>query len=293
MTRTWLTNPLVPLCNSIRDFEVRKIRACKRAMEIALEAANVCMSRGVKSKGPPSFELWVETEDMAVGGYIDHVKETPNGVVISDYKSGAILEDTSKQGSRTLKKAYRIQLELYAALYWCTFGKWPIGLEVIPLQGDAIKLDYLPEEATKLLADARFLLGESNAKIEKVLRGICDKAALASPNGENCRVCLFRPGCEAYWSARKQDSDEKWPYDIRGEVTGKNILRNEKLHLQVAEELKTAEAWNIRNISNSRRRHPALSSVQVGNRIAMFGLKFLRRTKDYSEKDNTVIYKLD
>lgn len=292
MSKSWLSRPLVPLSRSMPDFEVRRIRGSKRAMEIAREASKTREVPQASSNIWQAFEFWAETEDGVVGGFIDRARDTPEGVIISDYKSGAVLEDSGNQETRALKKAHRVQMELYAALYWCTFQKWPVRLEVVPLQGATVSLHYVPEAAVRKLTDARNLLQEANAKIEKVGRGESAKASLASPRAENCWMCLFRPGCEAYWSARKKDCDQKWPNDIRGEVIGINMLRNGRVCFQVAVESKSPETRNIRNITNAPRRHPALTTIQIGSGIAIFGLKHLCRTRDYSQTDRTVIYKL-
>ncbi|MFX0114510.1 MAG: RecB family exonuclease [Candidatus Hodarchaeota archaeon] len=289
MSRSWLSAPLVPLNKSIKDFEVRKIRACKRAMEIAQCAKNAHSQLDKKSLGRQSCEIWVVTNDGTVGGYIDRAVDTKKGIKIIDYKSGAILENCISRGPLKLKESYKIQLQLYAALYWSTFGIWPVALEIVPLHGASVKIDYTPEKAEKLLCDARRLLYDVNRKIADVQEGRYDISVLASAHAKNCRYCLFRPGCNSYWNARSLNIKQNWPHDIRGELINKMRLKNGKLCLKVVSDSEE-KILNIRDIIDSSTRHPSLRSLLVGNKLAVFGLKFVHRTQNYCETDRTVIY---
>jgi hypothetical protein len=284
----------VPLSRSIPDFEVRKLRACRRAAEIAHDTFRTHNGRRRQSPEPTGFELWVESDDGQVGGYIDRVTMTKDGVVLSDYKSGAILDSGTGEGPGELKRAYKEQLELYAALYRLKCGTWPIRLEVVPLQGTPVEVVFVPEDAERLLAEANTFLRTANKRIAQVENGSAAITGLASPQAVHCRLCLFRPACQAYWSVRGRESQEKWPADVKGFLRERTRLRNGKVCMRIAEgDLSTSSCITVRNLMYCADRHPILHHTQTGSWVAIYGLKYHYRSGDYTETQNTVIYGTD
>jgi hypothetical protein len=293
MLKSQVRRLLVPLNKSIPDFEVRRLRACRRAAEIAHESKRAPRTLDENSLGRTGFELWIETNDGAVGGYIDRAKKTAGGIVLLDYKSGAVLERDSS-GACRVKGAYKDQMELYAALYQHKFGEWPVSLELVPLQGAAMELEWEPTSAERLLASARRLLRDVNLKIAEAQSGSTKVIGLASPNTRNCRICLFRPACQAYWTVREHDSMQRWPHDIKGILKEKIALRSGTLCFRIAADLSSPDdIVSIRNISSSPQRHPSLSSLQIGSQLAVYCLKYMHRSNDYAETQSTVIYQTD
>ena len=287
MMLSTLRRSQVPLSRSIPDYEVRRLRACHRAAEIAHDAFRGRDGRSRQSPEHAGFEMWVESQDGQVGGYIDRATTTPHGVVLSDYKSGAVLEALDDGGQRRVKETYRSQMELYAALYQSTSGRWPLALDVIPLQGERVTVAFTPEHAMALLADARRLLMDANEKIGRVQRGDADEKLLASPGADHCRNCLFRPACEAYWAAREQAGQKRWPHDIRGVLLERLEPRNGRVCLRIT--ASDGRTLNVRNVSKDPARHPSLDSLRAGDRLAVYGLMLGRQTTDYSETNTTVI----
>ncbi len=282
----------IPLRRNIPDFEVRKLRAFHRARAIADE---VFLCRGDSSKkslASAGFERWVESPDGLVGGYIDHVKMTKTGAVLTDYKSGAILDFTAGEGSGELKLAYQDQMMLYAALYHGKFGVWPVRLEVVPLQGLPSEIAFDPQESESLLEEATNFLQASMKRIEEVANGKTDIEGLASAETGHCKYCLFRPACQTYWMARQLDPQSKWPSDVRGILEEKTQLRNGKICMRLLEtDLSSTHCLTIRNITNTTDRHPLINQLQVGDKVEFYGLRFQYHSQDYSETQNTVIYR--
>ena len=293
MLQSQVRRLLVPLSKSIPDFEVRRLRACRRAAEIAHESKRARRPLEEDSLSCTGFELWIETNDGAVGGYIDRAKKTDGGIVLIDYKGGAILEKDSS-GACGVKEAYKDQMELYAALYQHKFGVWPVSLEIVPLQGAVVKLEWEPASAERLLASARRLLHDVNLKIAEAQGESTKATSLACPNTKNCGVCRFRPACQAYWTVRERDSIQRWPHDIRGILREKTALRNGTLCLRITTDPSSPDdVASIRNVSGSPQRHPSLSSLQIGSQLAVYCLKYMCRSNDYAETQSTVIYQTD
>lgn len=281
----------VPLSRSIPDFEVRKLRACHRAAEIAHDAFQSHDNRPRQSSHPTGFELWVESHDGQVGGYIDRVTNTKDGVVLSDYKSGAILASGTGGGPGELKRTYKEQMELYAGLYRLKSGAWPIGLRIVPLQGTPVEVVLDPENAERLLAEASTFLCAANERIAEVKNGSAEITALALPKAVHCRLCLFRPACRAYWIARERSSYEKWPADVKGVLRETTRLHNRRACMRIAQDDSSmSSCFTVRNLTDCTNRHPLLHHAQPGSRVAIYGLKYHYRSGDYTETQNTIIY---
>ncbi|MEN8692893.1 MAG: PD-(D/E)XK nuclease family protein, partial [Desulfobacterales bacterium] len=266
----------------------------RRAAEIAHNAFRTQNGRSRRPLEPTGFELWVESDDGQIGGYIDRVAMTNDGVVLSDYKSGAVLDHGTGEGPGHIKRAYKVQLELYAALYRLKCGAWPIRLEIVPLQGSPVEVVYDPEDAEHLLSEACIFLHSANKRIAEVENGNAETAHLASPQATHCRLCLFRPACQTYWIAKGQESKEKWPADVRGFLRETTRLRNGKVCIMIAEDdLSTSPYITIRNLTDSADRHPLLHRTPKGSLVAIYDLKYHYRSGDYTETQNTVIYRTD
>ena len=294
MALSTLRQHQVPMSANIPDFQVRKLRACRRAAEIAHDAFRAHDGRPRQSPRPTGFELWVESDDGLVGGYIDRVTMTKEGVVLCDYKSGAVLDSGTGGNPGEIKHAYKVQLELYAALYRLKSGVWPTRLEILPLHGPPVEVPFDPENATLLLAEASTFLRSANKRITEVDNGCAEVTGLASPQSMHCRLCLFRPTCWAYWISRRQESQEKWPIDVQGFLRETTRLRNGKVCMKIAEDdSPTSSCITVRNLTDSTDRHPLLHRTTIGKRVAVYGLNRDYRSGDYNESQNTVIYGTD
>lgn len=281
----------VPLNRSIPDFQVRRLRTCSRAVEIARDTHRGSGRLPEKSHHETGYELWVESDDGDVGGFIDRASKTTDGVVLSDYKSGAVLEPEHEEGPGELKQAYRIQMLLYAALYKQKTGAWPVKLEVIPLQGTPLDVLLDPREAEHLLHEAKASLLAANNLIAAVQCGTADVTKLAAAQPEHCRLCLFRPACRAYWFARQRTEAGKWPTDVRGVLAESARLRNGKVCLRIREDDSPSQSCTtVRSVTDSVDRHPLLTSMSVEMCVAVYGLRRDYRSGDYIETQNTVIY---
>ncbi|MFC1924631.1 RecB family exonuclease [Chloroflexota bacterium] len=286
-----LSSHLVPLNQSIADFEVRKLRACRLASEIAQDSSQHLGYQSEQSPKSIGFELWVENDTGEVGGYIDRVIITEDSLVLYDYKSGAVMESKMGIGPGKPKESYKVQLLLYAALYHNMHGIWPVHLEIIPLQGNPLRVVFERKEAENLLNGAVTFLHSANYKVAQVRKGSLEVTYLASPEANHCRFCLFRPACHAYWTAREQNPEEKWPADVRGFLKEIIYLRNGKVCMRISEEESCSpNLITIRNLSNNVDRHTRLPRLKIGSKVSIYGLEYNHRSNDYRETQNTVIY---
>ncbi len=228
-------------------------------------------------------EHWVQSSDGSVGGYIDRIKRTQEGIVIQDYKTGAITEENES----AIRESYAIQMKLYAGLYHARYGQWPAALELVPQRGGPSRVPFTHEECVALLEEARSLLRETNAAIENGNLEI-----LASPAAVTCRFCCFRPSCYAYRAARDVAIHaDDWPNDIWGILLNLETSGDGRRSLAIAVERAGLNIVTVSRLTPGPERHPALGSVSIGDRISCFNLRQTASPANYVESANTVIYK--
>lgn len=293
MAQSWLERPLLPLSRSVRDYEVRRHRAFNRAHELSpAEAQHQAEVSSHRDKPNAGFERWVQTRDGKIGGKIDHVLYTKDGVVLRDYKTGYILEELSSDAEKQLKKSYQIQLKLYAALYQATYGSWPVALEVIPMEGSPQDVPFQPAECEALLSEARVLMENVNRLINRLNGDLSENQQLrqlASPAPGVCRYCRFRPACPAYRHARQQLLEENWPSDVAGQVNFVRKLGNGRLFVRLDATMPAGKQVQCRNITPDSSRHPAIERIDVGTQIAIYDL-YQRSDTSFDETTSTIIY---
>jgi RecB family exonuclease len=292
MRESWLERHFIPLRSSVPDYEVRRLRAQERAAGIA--AATASVPKEPREPRATGFERWVASRDDSVGGYIDRISVTADGVALCDYKSGSI-HDATSGSPPAVKASFVVQLRLYAALYAATTGTWPVKLELVPLQGEPVAIACDPASCEALLADAVATLARTNATIADFASAPGEaERRLANPRGETCRHCAYRPGCAEYHRARAGRTEgEDWPDDLWGVLREVRRLGNGKLLLTVGTgSADGGELRQVRGVSPEPERHPALERLQPGDVVGLFGLKSAGKGGTLSESLWTVIYKM-
>ncbi len=287
MDNLWLERQLVPLQRSLPDYEVRKIRACRRLCEIAQGTYGTASKDKYRSRSG----FWVESIDKAIGGYIDNIVYTNDGATICDYKTG-VMTDISKEGN-PIKKEYQLQMKLYAALYHDQHREWPIRLEVCPVEGPPRVIDFTPEECERLLKEAATLLRNINKKVGQILKLNTtdqDFTVLATPDPSTCRFCLYRPICGSYTIAKSTNQSRGWPDDVWGTISSINRLHNGRLMIQLNTKQKPLVHVTIRSLTLCKKRHPALEYIENGSELAAFNLRKGGAPNSFLESKTTILY---
>ena len=286
MADSWVERPLQPLRLSVPDFEVMRLRAVKRAAELA-EIAGHSGTQATRARRTGSA-LWTVSADGLVGGYIDLVVEEPRGLVVRDFKTGLLLEP-DEHGR--VKSSYEVQLKLYAALYMNSFGRWPDHLELVPLSGAPVPIPFTHEECLSLLRIATALLCEVSKRVQAAQQsaGADDLVPLARPEPATCQFCLFRPACPAYRDARIARASERWPNDVLGQLLELRALGNGRLTIAVDDQARQ-EVTRLRGVDPDPERHPALTSLKEGCTIAVSSVRPSTSPASFSELSATTIY---
>lgn len=292
MRQSWLEKSLTPLSKTVPQYTVRKIRACKKAREIASDRWP--SQQSFRTKSLSRYESWVESSDRLIGGSIDQVLETADGVVLRDFKSGQVTDSEDQSAGMEVKESYKVQLKLYASLFASKHGRWPTRLEVVPLQGPVKEVSFTHDECEELLAGAIKKLRSLNKRIYEVAIGrepIHVAYVFANPSPSACGFCSYRPSCTAYDLASSPDAaDAAWPRDIRGVISEFKLLGNNKLGLTIKVNGKPHRLARVRGIDSSPERHPALRHIREGEKLGIYNLKGSRERLEFSQTASTTIY---
>lgn len=292
MKDSWLERHLVPLRSSVAGYEVRMRLALARASQLAQRLdggrRDVTLDRA-----PRGSELWVENSDRSVGGRIDRVEVSAAGAMIQDFKSGRITEDSATQGHSRVIFDYESQLMLYAALYAEQTGRWPIALELVPLEGAHVRIDVDRSACLDLLNSAIAL----RTRVNRTLTSLADspdeaERRLASPSASTCSHCPYRPACHAYWQARSSAPRENWPKDLSGAVLEIRTLGNSKMAMTLSTTEEGVGTARVVGISPDEERHPALERLKLGDQVIILNLRQSGGVSTYNESQLTVIYRL-
>ena len=278
---------LVPLKRSCAEYGLIRARTIRAASQLA---ASGPLSGGAGS--PPAeglgYEIGVSSKDGAVKGRIDAVTLTEGVLIISDYKTGAVLLEEG--GLTQIKPEYETQLKLYAAIYYETYGRWPDRLLLLNLQGSYFEIPFSRLECEHLLEIAKDTLQKTNDRIRMALQQT-DAFALANPSPKTCRFCTLRPGCKAYCEARHAQLDAEWPHDLWGRIETKTVSSLGLWAACLNDSSARGEKAVIRRLSGGTR-HPQFQEAAPGVSIAAFGLRKEGCSETYTESPTTVVYRL-
>jgi RecB family exonuclease len=153
-------------------------------------------------------------------GVADVVRHEDNRVIIEDYKTGSLLSIDTETGQTRLREAYRQQVLFYAAMHYNTTGHWATLGRLIPLEGDPVEVEIIPEEALALVQQVLYALETYN---NLILSG-ASIDQIAQPSDEHCRWCPYQLFCNPFWDYIQPKTE--WLYDI-AECTIAEIIRQD------------------------------------------------------------------
>ena len=183
-------------------------------------------------------------------GKPDLILRRENGLVIIDYKSGELSDDSESREEKI--ESWKQQILFYASIVKEEFGEWPVGGEIRLLNKEVIDIAIDPREAMDIKQEAQELRNNYNAKIAS---GVLP-SELAQYSIDSCRFCEFKGACNTFWKENPQPIPGTDDYGcLSGQVLkltiGKNnnrgsiVIASEKLD-------RTSQEWEISNLSTEQ-----------------------------------------
>lgn len=161
--------------------------------------------------------VYVEKELVGASGKLhgrpDRVLEGPKGLIVEDFKTGAIRDPVGKVLDR-----HRRQLLIYCWLVYENTAKWPVLVRLRALEGSSYEERPDLEEARSVVTEVLQRLEQYNSiLIQTGQEPEKQMTRLASPSASACRWCQVRPWCEVYWGSKTKDDLAS---DSRADIEG-------------------------------------------------------------------------
>ncbi|MBZ5752455.1 PD-(D/E)XK nuclease family protein [Metabacillus rhizolycopersici] len=264
---------LVPLSKSVSRYELKK--------RLLFKEASGLIAGGrleFKNKSTTRIERWFETGDSIVGGYVDKIIFTNSGYEIIDFKTGSIIDNNNLE----IKKEYKYQMLLYAALLYENLNEWPLALKIYGFNGAIHSIKYNKDECIKVLNEAKEMFYQINDLILGIDNFFELQKNLANPAPEHCRFCEFRPICNTYWEKREASPHLNWSLDIRGQFESLRTSGNGTYLLKIRST--SNNTYKVRGLKPSRHQIPE------GGFFSIYNLSADTNDNCFSEKLLTKIY---
>jgi hypothetical protein len=258
-----------PLSENVPGYTIKKLQV-KSLLKSRIKPE---AREEIKTDNSILTEKWLEAQDSLIGGYADIIINVNGHTKLSDFKSGMILLEEGE-----IKEEYEDQLKLYAYLYNEVYGKYPDELSIIDLEKKEYPVAYTPQECEVLAYKSRDALSKINSFIEKD-----ELKALAKPDLDNCRSCLYRPACDFFWELPLSETDSIFR-DLKGNVSGVKQFRNGDLNATLNTDDKVVTVSHI-----TREYLPFLTGA-IGKEVAFYNIKQGVKSESYQALKTTKIY---
>ena len=175
---------LVPITKWKRYFLLRE-RTMRRCEEIAA-------SQGISETRVIASERKFDSVRDGFTGKPDLILRRSNGLVIIDYKSGELSDDSENREEKI--ESWQQQILFYASIIKEEFGEWPVDGEIRLLSKEVISIPINQQEVKAIAKEAQTLKENYNAKIAS---GVLH-SELAQYSIDNCRFCEFKGACNTF-----------------------------------------------------------------------------------------------
>ena len=214
----------------------RTIRRCE----------DIVSSHGLSGTQVVASERKFDSVKDGFTGKPDLVLRRENGLVIIDYKSGELSDDSQIREEKI--ESWQQQILFYASIVQQEFGEWPVGGEIRLLNKEVIPITIDPQEAKALKQSAQELKDNYNTKI---LSGV-SHSELAQYSVKSCAFCEFKGACNTFWKKNPQPIPGTDEYRcLSGQVlkvtTGKG--RNGSIVIRSEKSDEGSQEWQISNLS--------------------------------------------
>ena len=232
-----LDKHLLPISKWKKYYLQREYTIC-RCEEIAL-------SHGISGIQVISSERRFDSTKDGFTGKPDLLLRRENGLVIIDYKSSELPDDSESRKEKI--ESWQQQISFYASIVKEKFGEWPVDGEIRLLNKEVISVPIDPQEVNALSAEAQTLKEDYNAKVEM---GV-PHSKLAQYSVDNCRFCEFKGSCDTFWRENPQPIPGTNDYGyLSGEVLKLTGGANNRYSIVIASEKSdgSSQEWQISNL---------------------------------------------
>ena len=201
-------------------------------------------------------------------GKPDLILQRENGLVIIDYKSGELFDDSESREEKI--ESWKQQILFYASIVKEEFGEWPIDGEIRLLNKEVIHIAINSQEAMDIKQEAQELRNNYNAKIAS---GV-SPSELAQYSANGCAFCEFKGACNTFWEENPQPIPGTDDYGcLSGQTLKLTIGKNNRGSIVIASEKLdgTSQEWEISNLSTEQFEN--LKDIAEGTFVRLINFK--------------------
>ena len=251
---------LLPIRKWKRYFVLQQ-RTVRRYEEIA-------SSRGISETQVIASERKFDSVKDGFTGKPDLILRRANGLVIIDYKSGEISDDSESREEQI--ESWQQQILFYAWITKTEFGEWAAHGEIRLLNGKVVPIQIDRQKVEKLVEEVQALKENYNAKIAA---GV-PLSELAQYSVENCAFCEFKGACNTFWKKNLQPIPGTDEYGcLSGRVlkvtTGRS--KNGSIVIRYEKSDGNFQEWQISNLSVEQFGH--LEELKQGALVRLLNFK--------------------
>ena len=225
-----------------RKYYRRRAQTIRRFEEIVA-------SQGMSETQVVARERKLDNVKNGFTGKPDLILRRENGLVIIDYKSTELPDDSEKREEKI--ESWQQQILFYASLVKEEFGEWPVDGEIKLLNKDVISIPIDPQKVKALSAEAQTLKEDYNAKVEM---GV-PHSKLAQYSVDNCSFCEFKGSCNIFWKENPQPipGTDEYGY-LSGRVLKLAGGANNRYSIVIASEKSdgSSQEWEASNLSTEQ-----------------------------------------
>lgn len=179
-----LDEHLLPISKWKKYFLLRE-RTIRRCKEIA-------SSHVISENQVVASERKFNSVKYGFTGKPDLILRRENGLVIIDYKSGELPDDSENREEKIA--LWQQQILFYAAIIKEEFGEWPIDGEIRLLNNEIIPIQIDQQKAEALTDETQAVKSNYN---EKIAAGV-SHSELAQYSEDNCIFCEYKGTCNTF-----------------------------------------------------------------------------------------------
>lgn len=229
---------LLPI-NKWKKYYLLKHRTILRCEEIVA-------TQGISENQVIASERKFDSFRYGFTGKPDLILRRENGLVIIDYKSGELPDDSEDREEKIAM--WRQQVLFYATIIKEELGEWPVDAEIRLLNSTVIPINIDQQKAEMLIEETQAVKSNYN---EKIAAGV-SHSELAQYSEDNCLFCEYKGACNTFWENYPQPIPGNDKYgSLSGKV--KNITTTEKGNgrLVIASENinEASQQWEITNLT--------------------------------------------
>ena len=230
---------------------IRKWKKYYRAAraELFCRCEEIASSHGKTETQVIASERKFDSTKDGFTGKPDLILRRANGLVIIDYKSAELSDDSQKREEKL--ESWQQQILFYASIVKEEYEEWPVGGEIRLLNKEVISIPIDLQKVKALLEEAQTLKENYNAKIEA---GVAH-SELAQYSVEGCAFCEFKGACNTFWKENPQPVPGTDKYGcLSGRVLRFASSGNNRRSIVITTENAdgNSQEWQISNLSTEQ-----------------------------------------